>query len=193
MRLYKQDSNKLISDEDIKDNSLLHDFNTFLDYVDKNNVKLTEKRNVVLKEVRNLNELFYHKEELDKDMGERVFKFHSDKEALYFQRIYWLAKFYKCVHKKFNKIIISEQKYKEYYALSPAEQFMKLFNTVIYNYLQSIEFYNQCDISINFLLQYLPLVFLILEKIDKESKTDGFVQTGVFFNEIKKYIDLKKL
>lgn len=184
---------QLLTDEDVKNNSFLHDLNVLLEHADKKGIKLTAKKNVSPKEIKIINELFAKKEILGMVIGDKEYKFRGEIESHYFSRLRQLAKIEKLVHPKFNKIITSKNNYSNYCNLSPAEQYIKMFNTIILNVNYSSEYYDEEEVTTNFLNGYLFLILWILREVSDNDQKNLYISLDVFSKEFKKYIDLKKI
>jgi len=149
---------QLLANKDVENNSFLHDFNMLLKHANEKGIKLTEKKNVSPKEIKIINELFIKKEILGMVIGDKAYKFRGEFESHYFSRLHQLAKIEKLIHPKFNKIITSKNNYSAYCKLSSKEQYIKMFDSIILNVNYNSNYYDEEEITTNFLNGYFSLI-----------------------------------
>ncbi len=184
----------VITDDDVKNNSFLRDFNLFLEYAKEKGIKLTEKKNVSPKEIKIINDLFVKKEILEGADGGMFFRFRGEDYSHYFSKFHFLARTAHLIRPKFNKIIISKNNHLSFCNLGPAEQYEEMFNLATQIQDSDCSWHNyENEVNSGFLNGFFPLILCILSKLSKDVPEDSFVSFDAFLKELKKYIDLEKI
>ena len=117
------------SSEEVEKVSFFRDFLTFLEYVEKNEVKLTQRGNLSLKDLRKIVDLFVVPISMEEKVGERIFRVRSEEELPYVQKIHILAKIMRLVRKRKSRLLICKKSKKQFDLLPRNLQFQLLWST----------------------------------------------------------------
>ena len=94
-----------LRDIDVLDVNLVKDFNIFIDYVGKHNIKLTEIGNICLKDLKNINSILSVKVEWEQFIGNRIYKVRSENELPYILMLDTIARSINLVKERKRKLI----------------------------------------------------------------------------------------
>ncbi|HID93159.1 MAG TPA: hypothetical protein EYP60_03585 [bacterium (Candidatus Stahlbacteria)] len=94
-----------LRDIDVLDVNLVKDFNIFIDYVEKYDVKLTEIGNICLRDLKNINSMLSVKVEWERFLGNRVYRVRSENELPYILTLDTIARSINLVKEQKRRLI----------------------------------------------------------------------------------------
>ncbi|RLE08900.1 hypothetical protein DRZ78_00195 [Candidatus Aerophobetes bacterium] len=155
------------SSEEVEKINFFQDFLTFLKYVEENQVKLTQKGNITLKNLGEIVKQLVIPIRMEEKIGGRVFRVRSEEELSYVHKIHILADLMRLVRKRKGKLVICK-KSKHHFDLFPHNvQFQILWSTY-WHHLNWAYFHPYGEENIAEILQnnrdYVKKVFLDLNR-----------------------------
>jgi len=115
--------------EEVKKIDFFQDFLAFLKYVEKNEVRLTQRGNICLKNLGEIVNLFIVPINMEEKVGKRTFRVRSEEDLSYVQKIHLLAKIMRLVRKRKTKLLICKKSKRQFDLLPRNIQFQLLWST----------------------------------------------------------------
>ncbi len=176
------------STEEVKKVEFFHDFLVFLKYIEEKEAKLTQRKNLCLKELKEIVNLFTVPIKMEGKVRGRIFKVHSEEEMPYVEKIHILAELLRLVRKRKGKLVICKRAKGSFNRLPLNIQFQLLWSTYWHHFNWSY-FHSYGRESIAEILQknryYVKNLILSLDNREEE-----WINFSRFSKELEKKLNL---
>jgi len=117
------------SSQEVEGVGFFRDFLTFLKYIEEKGAKLTQRKNISLKDLREILNLFIAPIKMEERVAERVFRVRSEQELPYVEKIHILAELLRLVRKRKFRLIICKRAKESFDRLPLSIQFQLIWST----------------------------------------------------------------
>jgi hypothetical protein len=121
-----------LDDDEVANIKLIHDFMTFINYVENNKVKLTATGNICLKDLKAINSMLSIKEKWEQNIGNHIWRIRSENELPYIRLIDTLARILRLV-RKFKRKLVPTLVMKDFKKLRLTEMYSILLEAYIFH------------------------------------------------------------